>query len=180
MYAHCLRRPRRRSVGGLDRRQPIPRRRSVMTESLTGMKTVTCILVGALLTATTPAAATIVRTGDTIVINGPIRQYDDIVFAISAEGAEVRTIVLDSTGGNLDSATRIGGHRHESRWATLVRYGDTGASACVAIWASGTPRVSRGALEVHCPVTALEPLQCYAPGRQTLLDYLREVDAPPG
>jgi len=50
-------------------------------------------------------------------------------------------------------------------------------SACALIWAGGVKRTVEGRLAMHCP-TFPGQLQCYAPTRQVMVDYLKEMGAP--
>jgi hypothetical protein len=53
-------------------------------------------------------------------------------------------------------------------------------SACALIWAGGKTRTVDGRLSVHCPTLIGSPYSCDAPGRQQMIRYLQEMNAPAG
>src|SRR6266566_4479181 len=115
------------------------------------MKTITRILAGVLLTATatTPAlAATIVRTGDRVILTGDIVEGDDTKFAAALDD-DVRLVVLGSTGGHVSAAMKIGRLVRRRHLDTAVP--SSCMSACSLIWASGVRRSVDGRLAMHCP-----------------------------
>jgi hypothetical protein len=137
---------------------------------------ITRILAIALLTATVaPAeAATLVRDGSRIILTGPIGPFDDIKFRAALDD-NVKTVVLGSDGGYVDEAMTIGRLIRRRHLDTAVP--SSCMSACALIWAGGVRRSVDGRLAMHCP-TFPGQLQCYAPARAAMIDYLREMDAP--
>jgi hypothetical protein len=138
---------------------------------------ITRILAVALLAATAaPAAeaATIIRNGDRIVLTGSIQEGDDAAFAVAVDSG-VRMVVLGSDGGRVTEAMAIGRLIRERHLDTAVP--SSCVSACALIWAAGQRRTVNGRLAMHCPTFPGE-LQCYAPARQTMIAYLREMGAP--
>jgi hypothetical protein len=138
---------------------------------------ITRILAVALLAATAaPAAeaATIIRNGNRIVLTGSIQEGDDAAFAAAVDSG-VRMVVLGSDGGRVTEAMAIGRLIRERHLDTAVP--SSCVSACALIWAAGQRRTVNGRLAMHCPTFPGE-LQCYAPARQTMIAYLREMGAP--
>jgi len=134
------------------------------------------VLAIVLLTATAaPAgAATIVRDRDRIVLTGDIVEGDDTKFAAALDD-DVRLVVLGSTGGRVGEAMKIGRLIRRRHLDTAVP--SSCMSACALIWAGGVRRSVDGRLAMHCPTFPGE-LQCYAPTRQVMVDYLKEMGAP--
>src|SRR5215831_12383257 len=135
------------------------------------------LLLAALLTATAaPAeAATITRNGDRIILTGSIQEGDDAAFAAALDSS-VRTVVLGSDGGRVSEAMAIGRLIRKRRLDTSVP--SSCVSACALIWAGGVRRTVDGRLAMHCPTFPGE-LQCYAPTREAMISYLKEMGAPP-
>jgi hypothetical protein len=126
-------------------------------------------------TPTTPAlAATIVRSGDRVVLTGDIVEGDDTKFAAALDD-DVRLVVLGSTGGRVGEAMKIGRLVRRRHLDTAVP--SSCMSACSLIWASGVRRSVEGRLAMHCPTFPGE-LQCHAPTRQVMVNYLKEMGAP--
>jgi len=132
-------------------------------------------LVAAIIAATPVPAATIIRNGDRIVLTGTIGPGDDAAFAAAIDG-NVKTVVLGSDGGRVSEAMTIGRLIRKRHLDTAVP--SSCASACALIWAAGVKRSVDGRLAMHCPTFPGE-LQCYAPTRQVMMAYLREMGAPP-
>jgi len=112
----------------------------------------------ALLAAPPAAAVTIVRDGDRIVLTGTIQPDDDAKFAAA-----------------VGEAMKIGRLIRRRHLDTAVP--SSCMSACALIWAGGVRRSVDGRLAMHCPTFPGE-LQCYAPTRQVMVDYLKEMGAP--
>ena len=120
------------------------------------------LLAVAFLTATPAPAAEIKvtkRVGDVghIEISGPIGPADDVTFSQieSKEHFSHATVYLNSPGGMLDPAIRIGQAIRAAEWTTSVEWGDTCASACVIIWAGGFTRYLVGRLGLHSAATRI-------------------------
>lgn len=77
-----------------------------------------------------------------ILVKGRIELGDEAKFAIVAEGISSAIVLLDSEGGYLAPAIRIGRQIREKRFATWVAtlQGQC-ASACGFIWLAGMPRM---------------------------------------
>src|SRR4051794_11466340 len=99
------------------------------------------------------------RVGDVghIEISGPIGPADDVTFSQiqSKEHFSHATVYLNSLGGMLDPAIRIGQAIRAAEWTTSVEWGDTCASACVIIWAGGFTRYLVGRLGLHSAATRI-------------------------
>jgi len=132
------------------------------------------LIFGASAALTPAVAATIVRNGDRLVLTGPIQAGDDAAFAAAVDSA-VRTVVLGSDGGRVNEAMAIGRLIRKRHLETSVP--GSCISACALIWAGGVRRSVAGQLAMHCPTFPGE-LQCYAPARQAIVNYLREMSAP--
>jgi len=135
----------------------------------------------ALLTAaalTSASAATITRSGDKLVLTGDIVEGDAAAFAAALDN-DVRLVVLGSTGGRVYEAMAmaIGRLVRKRRLDTAVP--SSCMSACALIWAGGVKRTVEGRLAMHCPTFPGE-LQCYAPTRQVMVGFLKEMRAPAG
>jgi len=139
------------------------------------MKLLTTLGATLLLAATPATAATITRNGDRIVLTGTIEPGDDAAFAAAIDG-NVKTVVLGSDGGRVSEAMTIGRLIRKRHLDTAVP--SSCVSACALIWAAGVKRSVDGRLAMHCPTFPGE-LQCYAPTRQVMMAYLREMGAPP-
>jgi hypothetical protein len=107
-----------------------------------------------------PASAAemkVTRVGDVghIEISGPIGPADDVTFSQieSKEHFSHATVYLNSLGGFIDPAIRIGQAIKAAEWTTSVEAGDTCASACVIIWAGGFHRYLVGRLGLHSAAT---------------------------
>src|SRR5262249_3418512 len=141
------------------------------------LKLIACA-IALTVTATPASAATIVRNGDRIVLTGSIVFGDDVAFAAAVGEGGVRTVVLGSDGGYVNEAMAIGRLIRGRGLDTSVP--SACMSACVLIWAGGKTRTVAGALQVHCPTLLAAPYQCDAPGRERMVRYLREMNAPAG
>ena len=119
-------------------------------------------------------AATIIRDKDRIILTGTIQAGDDAAFAAAVDD-NVKVVVLGSDGGRVDLAMAIGRLIRKRHLDTAVP--SSCVSACALIWAAGTTRTVDGRLAMHCPTFPGE-LQCYAPTRQAMIAYLREMGAP--
>jgi hypothetical protein len=114
-----------------------------------------------LFAAPAPAAeiTVIKRVGDIghIEISGPINPADDVTFREiqSKERLSHATVYLNSPGGMVDSAIRMGQAIRAAEWTTSVEAGDTCASACVIIWAGGFNRYLLGRLGLHSAATRI-------------------------
>jgi hypothetical protein len=113
-----------------------------------------------LFAASAPAAEiTAKRVGDIghIEISGPIGPADDVTFREieSKERFSHATVYLNSPGGIVDTAIRIGQTIRAAEWTTSVEAGDTCASACVIIWAGGFDRYLVGRLGLHSAATRI-------------------------
>jgi hypothetical protein len=99
------------------------------------------------------------RVGDIghIEISGPINPADDVTFREiqSKERFSQATVYLNSPGGMVDSAIRMGQAIRAAEWTTSVEAGDTCASACVIIWAGGFNRYLLGRLGLHSAATQI-------------------------
>jgi hypothetical protein len=99
------------------------------------------------------------RVGDVghIEISGPIGPADDVTFEQieSKEHFSHATVYLNSLGGMVDPAIRIGQAIRAAEWTTSVEWGDTCASACVIIWAGGFNRYLVGRLGLHSAATRI-------------------------
>jgi len=138
------------------------------------MKLAASILATLLIATTSASAATIKRVEDRLVLTGPIQAGDDVAFAAALDG-DVKIVVLGSTGGRVSEAMAIGRAIRKRRLDTAVP--SSCKSACALIWAGGVKRTVEGRLAMHCP-TFPGQLQCYAPTRQVMVDYLKEMGAP--
>jgi hypothetical protein len=138
------------------------------------MRLAASILATLLIATTSTSAATIKRVEDRLVLTGPIQAGDDVAFAAALDG-DVKTVVLGSTGGRVSEAMAIGRAIRKRRLDTAVP--SSCESACALIWAGGVKRTVDGRLGMHCPTFPGE-LQCYAPTRQVMIAYLREMGAP--
>lgn len=130
------------------------------------IKTKTAAFAAALSTlvlsaAPAPAAEmkVVTRVGDVghIEISGPIGPSDDVTFSqiASKEHFSHATVYLNSPGGMVDPAIRIGQAIRAAEWTTSVEAGDTCASACVIIWAGGFNRYLLGRLGLHSAATRI-------------------------
>ena len=134
-------------------------------------------LAVALLASTAAPAATIVKSGDRLVLTGTIEPGDDTAFAAALDD-DITTDVLGSGGGRVNAAMQIGKAIRARHLNTSVP--SICESACVLVWAGGKARTVDGALRVHCPTNVGTPYQCDAPGRQRMIRYLKEMGAPGG
>jgi len=107
-------------------------------------------------------------------LTGTIQPDDDAKFAAAMDDG-VRLVVLGSTGGRVGEAMKIGRLIRRRHLDTAVP--SSCMSACALIWAGGVRRSVDGRLAMHCPTFPGE-LQCYAPTRQVMVDYLKEMGAP--
>jgi hypothetical protein len=113
-------------------------------------------------------AATIVHDKDRLVLTGPIRWGDSVVFfaAVNSD-CNIRTVVLDSYGGLVDEAIEIGRIIRERHLDTAVPPSSSCVSACVLVWAAGQRRTVDGQLATHCPAFQ-DTFQCVPPTRQLM------------
>ena len=123
-------------------------------------------------------AATIVHDKDRLVLTGPIRWGDSVVFfaAVNSD-RNIRTVVLDSDGGLVDEAIEIGRIIRERHLDTAVPPSSSCVSACVLVWAAGQRRTVDGQLATHCPAFQ-GTFQCVPPTRQLMVNFLKEMGAP--
>jgi hypothetical protein len=107
-----------------------------------------CTLVLFAAPAPTAEITVIKRVGGVghIEISGPINPADDVTFRKyqSKERFSHATVYLNSPGGFVDPAIRIGQAIRAAEWTTSVEAGDTCSSACVIIWAGGFNRYLLG------------------------------------
>jgi hypothetical protein len=76
-----------------------------------------------------------------VFLDGYIQKLDDGFFKHLTEALNDHVIVsLNSRGGDLGAAMRIGSFIRMNQWATSVDNGDTCNSACAVIWLSGIKR----------------------------------------
>jgi len=123
-------------------------------------------------------AATIVHDKGRLVLTGPIRWGDSVAFfAAVNSNHNIRTVVLDSGGGDVDEAIEIGRIIRARHLDTTVPPSSSCVSACVLIWAAGQRRTVDGQLATHCPTLRGE-FQCLPSTRQLVVDFLKEMDAP--
>jgi hypothetical protein len=141
------------------------------------MNTHTIAAAIALLVATPAGAATITRNGDRIILTGTIQPGDDTAFAAALDDG-VKTVVLGSDGGHVNEAITIGRAIRSQGLDTVVP--SSCMSACVLVWSAGKTRAVGGVLRVHCPTQPGSPYQCDTLGRERMIRYLREMDAPAG
>lgn len=77
-----------------------------------------------------------------IVIKGKIEPGDEAKFSAVTEGVSSAIVLLDSEGGYLLPAIKIGRYIHAKQYATWVStLQGTCVSACGFIWLAGTPRM---------------------------------------
>jgi hypothetical protein len=124
-----------------------------------------------------PATGAEFKRADIITISGPIEQGDYEKFVAIAEGASGATVVLDSNGGEGNTAMKIGHFIREQGWATSVAANAVCNSGCVLLWIAGTRR--------HLDRFARLGLHSAAAGgnrndefNRRITYYLREMDAP--
>jgi len=77
---------------------------------------------------------------DIISISGPINLGDNEKFNAITKNLNDATIVLDSEGGVVDAAFRIGGVTYIKKYETRVNAGAACNSACPFIWLAGAYR----------------------------------------
>jgi hypothetical protein len=136
--------------------------------------------------ATAAEMKVIRRVGDVghIEISGPIGPADDVTFREiqSKERFSHATVYLNSPGGMVDPAIRIGQAIRAAAWTTSVEAGDTCASACVIIWAGGIHRYLLGRLGLHSAATRISenpPRYIrYEIGNAKIAAYFREMGMP--
>lgn len=117
---------------------------------------------------------------------GDIRAQDVELLARAkgiAVSANVRIAFLDSPGGDVDSAMRIGRMMRALGFTAIVPSGAQCLSACVLVLAAGTDRIVEGAVGIHRPYflaapdgdvgTAMLDLE------QAARDYFVEMNVPP-
>jgi hypothetical protein len=141
------------------------------------VRTLPLILAWAL--ASTPAAAAaIYRNGNNIYLSGEIAEHDDEVFEhlVSDERLVVH---LDSGGGRVIPARRIGNSIRLRGYATIVPANATCGSACTFIWVAGTPRTlgENARMYMHC-VRLLGARVCDESSKEPTMAYLRGMGAP--
>lgn len=93
-------------------------------------------------------------------ISGEISPQDAEAMARStdlAAAAKVRFVFLDSPGGDLDSAMRIGRMLRAIEVTVIVPPGAECMSACVFILAAGTDRIVKGTVGIHRPYFLKSP-----------------------
>jgi ATP-dependent protease ClpP protease subunit len=90
-----------------------------------------------------------------------------------ADRMEIRNRVLDidSAGGQVEEAIRVGDQIAESRWSIWVREGSLCHSACVLVLAAGDTRSIAGKVGIH----RLMRLKSTATTRVELNDELRDI-----
>lgn len=90
-----------------------------------------------------------------------------------ADRMEIRNRVLDidSAGGQVEEAIRVGDQIAESRWSIWVRDGSLCHSACVLVLAAGDTRSIAGKVGIH----RLMRLKSTATTRAELNDELRDI-----
>ena len=90
-----------------------------------------------------------------------------------ADRMEIRNRVLDidSAGGQVEEAIRVGDQIAESRWSIWVREGSLCHSACVLVLAAGDTRSIAGKVGIH----RLMRLKSRATTRVELNDELRDI-----
>lgn len=147
----------RRSARSVDAREMITRRGRVAAA------------VAGLALAATGTMAEIVTQGGNDPTLGPIFvarlageiRPEDVEAMARAEGAfmaaNVRLVLLDSPGGDLNSAMRIGRMIREVGARAIVPRGAECFSACVFVLAAGTDRIVDGTVGIHRPYFLVAP-----------------------
>jgi len=74
------------------------------------------------------------------VIDGTIEDGDDARFIDQVLGMEIAVIILNSDGGSIDAAIKIGQAIRLKGFGTFVADGAICASACGLVWLAGQPR----------------------------------------
>ncbi len=105
----------------------------------------TCVAVGQ-----TFGSFTAVPDQNAVILNGPIEPDSVVDFenALIATG-EVKTVVLNSPGGQVVAALQIAQSIYEQKIMTLIAEESDCASACSILFFAGQKRVALGALGVH-------------------------------
>jgi hypothetical protein len=124
-----------------------------------------------------------------IDITGEISRgdYDKLNGFFGGQGGQsIQTIGIDSPGGSIDEAMKIGRLlRNRERWVAVPENGEC-ASACVLILAGGVRRYPLGRVGIHRPyfeeldpsVTSAGADQAYKAMFQEIRNYLSEMNVP--
>src|SRR5262249_15267863 len=146
------------------------------------MKLATHVLAALLAASLTQSATAAQFTHDGndgryLYLTGAIGEDDDRNFERALDG-NVEIIVLTSTGGLLAEAENIA--RVIRRRGLRTEVPVNCSSACVLAWSAGKPRTVSGKLSVHCATLLGSPRQCDTAGRERMIGFLREMNAPAG
>ncbi len=100
-------------------------------------------------------SATIALTETSYSIDGTIRPGDYQRFYNLVVQSDKASVLLNSNGGNLNEAMKIGNLVSKLRLMTAVPRGNICASACFFIWINGSPRYASAIR----PITSKDPPQ---------------------
>jgi hypothetical protein len=140
--------------------------------------------------ATLPAFAALQAKTDAgvfeITLTGALTSADTtaletLLATATSSREQPRVLVLDSEGGDVDTALRLGRLLRESRFRTEVRPGARCIGACVLVLAAGTERQARGAVGVAKPVLDARTADADTRAAEMLnraRQYLGELDVP--
>lgn len=115
-----------------------------------------------------------------LIIDGEIREGDVETFVQSVQWAyanerELRGVILNSIGGDMNVAIRIGRMIRALRLSTSMRDGDSCLSSCALIYISGYPRMAFGGqLGLHRPYMGGPP-SISAPSRESILGMYSQM-----
>lgn len=105
-----------------------------------------------------------------ILIQGTITPEDAQIFDEITEGRAQFNVLLESEGGDLRAAMRIGRRLRAMQAYTVVFDGDDCYGSCALIWMAGLERINKGRIGLHRPYLSGD-----AESAEELGKYLQEM-----